>query len=69
LQSDSSYNTYRHTGLPPGPIGSPSLDSLLAAVTPTKSNFLFYLADAGGITHYCETFDCQLANEHLYLGH
>jgi UPF0755 protein len=68
LASDSPYNTYVHTGLPPGPIGSPSLDSLLAAVTPTKSNYLYYLADRNGVTHYCATFACQQANEREYLG-
>ncbi len=68
LQSGSPYNTYTHKGLPPGPIGSPSLDSLLAAVTPIKSNYLYYLADNSGVTHYCAAFVCQLANEREYLG-
>ncbi len=68
LQSSSPYNTYVHPGLPPGPIGSPSLDSLLAAVTPVKSNYLYYLADSNGVTHYCATFACQRTNEKLYLG-
>ena len=67
LMSDSSYNTYTHKGLPPGPIGNPSIDSLLATVTPVKSNYLYYLADRNGVTHYCATFACQLANEHEYL--
>lgn len=68
LANDSPYNTYVYPGLPPGPIGSPSLDSLLAAVTPTKSNYLYYLADSSGVTHYCATFACQQANEREYLG-
>jgi UPF0755 protein len=68
LQSDTPYNTYTHSGLPPGPIDSPSLDSLLAAVTPIKSNYLYYLADKNGVTHYCKTFTCQEANEREYLG-
>jgi len=68
LQSESSYNTYTNKGLPPGPIGSPSLSSLVAAVTPVKSNDLYYLADKSGVTHYCPTFACQLANEKKYLG-
>ena len=67
LQSDSLYNTYKHAGLPPTPIGSPSLDSLLSTVTPIKSNYLFYLADGQGVTHYCATFACQLQNERVYL--
>jgi UPF0755 protein len=68
LQNTSPYNTYTHKGLPPGPIGSPSLDSLLATVTPIKSNYLYYLADSNGVTHYCATFACQQANEREYLG-
>lgn len=68
LQSQSTYNTYTNKGLPPGPIGSPSLDSLLAAVTPIPSDYLYYLADRSGVTHFCVTFACQLANEREYLG-
>ena len=68
LSSNASYNTYTNKGLPPGPIGSPSLDSLLAAVTPIKSNYLYYLADRSGVTHYCANYACQQANQRKYLG-
>lgn len=68
LQSDSPYNTYVHKGLPPTPIGSPSLDSIIAAAEATSSPYLYYLADKNGVTHYCKTFSCQLANERTYLG-
>ncbi|HUO55994.1 MAG TPA: endolytic transglycosylase MltG [Candidatus Paceibacterota bacterium] len=68
LANDSPYNTYTHPGLPPGPIDSPSLDSILAAVTPIKSNYLYYLADKNGVTHYCSSYACQAANEAEYLG-
>ena len=68
LRSDNPYNTYIHKGLPPGPIGSPSLDSLLAAINPEKSKNLFYLADNTGVTHYSATYAQHLANKHLYLG-
>lgn len=67
LASDSPYNTYRFKGLPPSPIGSPSLDSLKAALQPTKSKYLFFLADHKGVTHYCETYACQLANKAKYF--
>lgn len=67
LTSDSPYNTYNHKGLPPTPIGSPSLDSLLAAVTPIQSDYLYFLADKNGVTHYCKTYSCQLANEKKYF--
>ena len=67
LKDSTPYNTYTHKGLPPGPIDSPGLSSILAAITPTKSKNLFYMADRSGVTHYCETFACQLANEQAYL--
>lgn len=67
LASDSPYNTYKHPGLPPTPIGSPSLDSLIAAVTPTKSNYLYFLADHTGITHFCADWECQKANKAKYF--
>lgn len=67
LASDSPYNTYKYKGLPPGAIGNPSLDSLLAAATPIKSDYLFFLADHSGVTHYCKNYACQLANKARYF--
>lgn len=43
LEIASPYNTYRYQGLPPGPICSPGLASIEAAMNPKKSNFLFYV--------------------------
>lgn len=68
LRSDNPYNTYVHKGLPPGPIGSPSLDSITAAIHPTPSKYLFYLADHSGVTHYSETYKQHLEYKRLYLG-
>ena len=67
LTSDSPYNTYKHKGLPPTPIGSPSLDSLLAAAVPTKNDYLYFLADRRGVTHYCKNYACQVANKAKYF--
>jgi uncharacterized YceG family protein len=47
LETDSSYNTYTNTGLPPGPIGNPGLDSLKAAAKPAKEDYLFYVVKPG----------------------
>ena len=63
LLTPSPYNTYINKGLPPTAIGSPSLDSLLAAVTPIKSDYIYFLADHRGVTHYCKTYTCQKANK------
>src|SRR3989338_554031 len=67
LTSDSPYNTYKQKGLPPTPIGSPSLDSLLAAAVPTKNDYLYFLADRRGVTHYCKNYACQVANKAKYF--
>jgi len=68
LLSDSSYNTYTQKGLPPGPIGSPSLNSLIAAADPIKSDYLFYLADSDGVTHYSKTYQQHLIKKDAYIG-
>jgi UPF0755 protein len=43
LYIDSPYNTYRHAGLPPGPIANPGVDALNAAAHPTQSKYLYYV--------------------------
>ena len=68
LTTDSPYNTYIHKGLPPGPIGSPSLDSIEAAISPTKNDYLFYLADNNGVTHFSKTYEEHRQKKLLYLG-
>lgn len=68
LLTDSPYNTYLYAGLPPGPISNPSLDSILAAVQPTKTTDLYYLSDMQGTMHFCATYACQQANQRKYLG-
>jgi UPF0755 protein len=44
LQADSSYNTYKHAGLPPGPICSPGAASLKAALHPAQTDYLYFVA-------------------------
>jgi UPF0755 protein len=48
LQLESPYNTYLHPGLPPGPIASPSLASIQAALVPKPSDYLFYVTKKDG---------------------
>lgn len=45
IDRDSPYNTRLHTGLPPGPIASPSLSSLEAALNPAHTDFLYYVRE------------------------
>ena len=44
----SPYNTYRHAGLPPGPIANPGLPCLLAALHPEQHDFIYYVARPNG---------------------
>lgn len=67
LDIDSPYNTYRYKGLPVGPISNPGLDALLAAVTPTESEYLYFLSDKSGTMHYSETFEEHKRKKQLYL--
>lgn len=48
LQVNSPYNTYRHAGLPPGPIANPGLASIDAALSPMQTDYLYYVARADG---------------------
>jgi UPF0755 protein len=48
LQNPSRYNTRVHSGLPPGPIGSPGLASVRAAARPAKTGYIFYVAAVCG---------------------
>jgi UPF0755 protein len=43
LGNDSPYNTYKHAGLPPGPINSPGLAAMKAAVNPTPGDWLYFV--------------------------
>jgi len=52
LQSTSPYNTYTHTGLPPGPISNPGLASLRAAMHPAQTDYLYFVSDAAGHTRF-----------------
>jgi len=45
------YNTRKKVGLPPSPIGAPTVDSLLAAMRPEKNEFLYYLHDSSKVLH------------------
>ncbi len=68
LKVDSPYNTYKYKGLPVGPISNPGLNSILAAVTPIKTDYLYYLSDRHGKMHYSVNFEGHKRNRVLYLG-
>ena len=69
LKVNSPYNTYTNNGLPPGPIADPSLSSIMAAIYPTKSNYLYFISKPDGSTVFASTLAEQDQNEQIYLHH
>ncbi len=57
MQFDSAYNTYRHAGLPPGPIANPGRSSLEAALHPAQTNFFYFVADGNGKHKFATTLE------------
>lgn len=55
LKQDSPYNTYMRKGLPPTPINSPGLAAIRAALTPAKTEYLFFVADNRGGHRFTRT--------------
>jgi UPF0755 protein len=65
---DSPYNTYRHAGLPPGPICSPSLDAIMAAIYPAATDYYYFLTDPkSGQTIFSKTLEEHNRNKAKYL--
>lgn len=63
----SPFNTYLNRGLPPSPICNPGLNALKAAISPTQSQYLYYLTDNQGGMHYARTLEEHNANVQKYL--
>ena len=65
---DSPYNTYRHKGLPPGPITTPYATVLEAVLRPEKSENLFFCArpDGSGFSDFAETYAQHKRNARRY---
>ncbi|MFZ3020370.1 MAG: endolytic transglycosylase MltG [Minisyncoccia bacterium] len=68
LKINSPYNTYNHVGLPPTPIGNPGLDAIKATITPSKTNYLYFLSDKAGHMYFAKTFEEHQTNREKYLG-
>jgi UPF0755 protein len=63
MQVDSPYNTYRHPGLPPGPIGNPGKTSLEAAMHPAETHFYYFVSDGNG--HHRFASDLEEHNKNV----
>ncbi|EAX46410.1 aminodeoxychorismate lyase [Thermosinus carboxydivorans Nor1] len=57
----SPYNTYQHSGLPPGPIANPGLASIQAVLYPAETDYLYFVADKSGAHRFSRTYDEHLA--------
>ena len=66
-QIDSPYNTYKYKGLPLGPIASPGLESIKAALYPKSSDYWFYLSTPQGQTIFSKTYKEHQAAQDKYL--
>jgi len=69
LQVDSPYNTYQNTGLPPGPICSPGIESIKAALYPADTNYYYYVLspEKNGSHKFSHTYEEFLKNKNAYI--
>jgi UPF0755 protein len=66
LKSPSPYNTYVHTGLPPGPICNPGLAALKAAISPARTDYLYFVSDASGHSRFAASLKEHNQNVSAY---
>lgn len=68
LEFDSPYNTYRYSGLPPGPICTPSSKSIDAVLTPADTKYLYFCArpDNSGYHDFASTYKEHMENARNY---
>ncbi len=58
-RDDGRYNTYNIKGLPPGPLCSPGIDAINAALNPIKNDYFYFVTDANGKFYFHKTMDEQ----------
>lgn len=63
LLRDSPYNTYRRSGLPPGPINNPGIRSLRSAIEPAKVDYLYFVAQGDGSHAFNTTYSGHLSSK------
>jgi UPF0755 protein len=66
LQIESPYNTYKYSGLPPGPINNPGKNAIMAALYPEKNNYLYFVANGNGGHNFARSYSDHLKNVAKY---
>ncbi len=64
---NSAYNTYKFPGLPPGPIANPGIEAIEAVFNPAETDYLYYISEPNGTTHYAKNLEEHNANIGKYL--
>jgi UPF0755 protein len=67
LKIKSPYNTYLHKGLPPTPICNPGKNSLIAALNPTQTDYMFFLSKGDGTNCFSKTYKEHVRAIKIYL--
>ena len=67
LKVDSPFNTYTNKGLPPSPICNPGLKSIMAALEPETSPYIYYLHSSDGNVYFAKNFEEHKKNKANYL--
>jgi len=66
LKMESKYNTYKYSGLPPGPINNPGANAIMAALYPDKNNYLYFVANGKGGHKFAKSYSDHLKNVAQY---
>jgi UPF0755 protein len=69
LKTDHPYNTYRNKGLPPGPIASPGIAAIRAALSPVDCKDFFFVSKNDGTSVFCPDIKCHNAAVEKYQRH
>jgi len=69
LATDSPYNTYKYSGLPPTPICNPGIEAIRAAIYPDDTDYFYFLTtqDEEQTTYFSKTYEEHLRNKAMYL--
>jgi len=69
IRIDSPYNSYKRSGLPPGPIANPGITAIQAVLNPKQSDYFYYLSTRDGSQMiFSKTGAEHVANRRKYLG-